>query len=70
MRKVNQRGYKIMNWLRDVIYTPLLKFSLKYRFFSLSGFVVALMLTISSVQGGIIGLDFFQQLPVILLQLT
>ena len=48
-----------MNWLRDVVYTPLLKFSLKYRFFSLSGFIVALMLTISSVQGGIIGLDFF-----------
>lgn len=59
MRNINQRGYKIMNWLRDVIYTPLLKFSLKYRFFSLSGFIVALMLTISSVQGGIIGLDFF-----------
>ncbi len=59
MRNINQRGYKIMNWLRDIIYTPLLKFSLKYRFFSLSGFIVALMLTISSVQGGIIGLDFF-----------
>ncbi len=59
MRNINQRGYKIMNWLRDFIYTPLLKFSLKYRFFSLSGFIVALMLTISSVQGGIIGLDFF-----------
>ena len=59
MRKINQRGYKIMNWLRDIIYTPMLKFSLKYRFFCLSGFIVALMLTISSVQGGIIGLDFF-----------
>jgi len=59
MRNINQRGYKIMNWLRDIIYTPLLKFSLKYRFLSLSGFLVALMLTISSVQGGIIGLDFF-----------
>ena len=59
MRGINQKGYKIMNWLRDIIYTPLLKFSLKYRFFSLSGFIVALMLTISSVQGGIIGLDFF-----------
>ena len=59
MRNINQRGYKIMNWLRDVIYTPLLKFSLKYRFFSLSGFIVALMITVSSVQGGIIGLDFF-----------
>ncbi len=59
MRNINQRGYKIMNWLRDKIYTPLLKFSLKYRFFSLSGFIVALMLTISSVQGGVIGLDFF-----------
>ena len=59
MRKINQKGYKIMDWLRDNIYTPLLKFSLKYRFFSLSGFIVALMLTISSVKGGIIGLDFF-----------
>ena len=59
MRNINQRGYKIMNWLRDIIYTPLLNFSLKYRFLSLSGFLVALMLTISSVQGGIIGLDFF-----------
>ena len=59
MRNINQRGYKIMNWLRDIIYTPLLKFSLKYRFLSLSGFLVALILTISSVQGGIIGLDFF-----------
>ena len=59
MRKINQKGYKIMNWLRDIIYTPLLRFSLKYRFLSLSGFIVALMLTLSSVKGGIIGLDFF-----------
>ena len=59
MRNINQKGYKIMNWLRDYIYTPLFRFSLKYRFLSFSGFVVALMLTISSVQGGIIGLDFF-----------
>ena len=59
MRKLNAYGFKIMNWLRDKIYTPTLKFSLKNRFASLSGFIAALYLTVSSVIGGIIPIDFF-----------
>ena len=37
------QGYRIMNWLRDKVYSPTLKFALKNRFASLSGFVAALV---------------------------
>ena len=59
MKKLNQRGYQAMDWLRDKIYTPMLRFGLEYRFLSLSGFIAALMLTVSSVFGGIIPMTFF-----------
>ena len=55
MRSVNNKGFEIMKWLRDKIYSPTLKFALKNRFLSFSGFIAALYLTISSVFGGIIG---------------
>ena len=59
MKKINAKGFKIMNWLRDKIYSPTLKFALQNRFASLSGFLAALSLTASSVIGGIIPVDFF-----------
>ena len=59
MKKLNQKGYRVMDWLRDKIYTPMLRFGLEYRFLSLSGFIAALMLTVSSVFGGIIPMTFF-----------
>ena len=59
MRSINNKGFMLMRWLREKIYTPTLKFALKYRFLSLSGFIAALYLTISSVFGGIIGVTFF-----------
>ena len=59
MKKLNQRGYRAMDWLRDKIYTPMLRFGLEYRFLSLSGFIAALMLTVSSVFWGYNSDDFF-----------
>ena len=59
MKKINSKGFEIMNWLRDKIYSPMLKFGLENRFASLSGFIAALYLTVSSVIGGIIPVDFF-----------
>ena len=59
MRTVNDKGFQLMRWLRDTVYSPTLKFALKYRFLSFSGFIAALYLTISSVFGGIIGVTFF-----------
>ena len=59
MRTINDKGFQLMRWLRDTVYSPTLKFALKYRFLSFSGFIAALYLTISSVFGGIIGVTFF-----------
>ena len=59
MKKLNAKGFEIMDWLRDKIYSPTLKFALQNRFASLSGFLAALYLTVSSVIGGIIPVDFF-----------
>ena len=59
MKKINSKGFEIMDWLRDKIYSPTLKFALQNRFASLSGFIAALSLTVSSVIGGIIAVDFF-----------
>ena len=59
MKKLNSKGFEIMDWLRDKIYSPTLKFALENRFASLSGFIAALYLTVSSVIGGIIPIDFF-----------
>ena len=59
MRLINSKGFQIMDWLRDKIYSPALAFSLQYRFLSLSGFVAALYLTFNSVTSGIIPVDFF-----------
>ena len=59
MRGVNEKGFQLMKWLRDKVYSPTLKFALKNRFLSFSGFIAALSLTVSSVFGGIIGVTFF-----------
>ncbi len=59
MRKINKLGNELMIWLREKIYGPTLSFALKNRLLSFSGFVAALLLTIGSIGGGIIGVTFF-----------
>lgn len=59
LRGFNATGEKIMNWMRDHLYTPALIFSLKNKFFTFSLFVIALILTYGSVGGGIIKTAFF-----------
>ena len=59
MRGVNNKGFQLMRWLREKVYSPTLKFALKNRFLSFSGFISALYLTVSSVFGGVIGVTFF-----------
>ena len=59
MRTINDKGFQLMKWLRDRVYSPTLKFALRNRFLSFTGFIAALYLTISSVFGGIIGVTFF-----------
>ncbi len=58
-RSVNAFGDKIMNFMRDKIYTPVLTFTLRYKFFSLIILICMMMLTIASIKGGIVGTTFF-----------
>ncbi|MEN8817561.1 MAG: efflux RND transporter permease subunit [Nonlabens sp.] len=59
MRIVNDYGDKAMNWMRDKLYAPALRFTLKYKFFAFSLFLSAFALTIGSVQGGVVGVTLF-----------
>jgi multidrug efflux pump subunit AcrB len=61
LRYINKFGDFIMRWLRDKVYSPILRFSLNYKFLTISLFVVFFMLTNASFQGGIIRGAFFPQ---------
>ncbi|MGB3591969.1 MAG: efflux RND transporter permease subunit [Nonlabens sp.] len=62
MRVVNEYGDKAMNWMRDTVYAPLLRFTIKYKLFVFSLFATVLILTIGSVQGGIVGVTLFPRI--------
>lgn len=62
LRVINQIGDAIMRWLRDNLYSPILRFSLENKFFTFALFVVFAMLTMASVKGGIVRVAFFPQI--------
>ena len=64
MRTINDKGFQLMKWLRDRVYSPTLKFALRNRFLSFTGFIAALYLIISSVFGGVIGVTFFPMIDI------
>jgi len=59
LRVLNQVGDRIMNFLRDRFYAPILRFSLANKFLMFSIFLSALILTGGSIGGGIINTTFF-----------
>ncbi|MFT5845969.1 MAG: multidrug efflux pump subunit AcrB [Psychroserpens sp.] len=62
LRYINKFGDRIMNWLRDKLYSPSLRFALKYKFLTFSFFIVFIILTKASFEGGIIRGAFFPQI--------
>ena len=62
LRYINTFGDSIMRWLRDNAYSPVLKFALKQKLFTFSLFIVLFILTISSIQGGILRVAFFPRI--------
>ncbi|AXG68857.1 multidrug resistance protein MdtB [Kordia sp. SMS9] len=62
LRYINTLGDAIMKWLRDKMYSPTLKFALKHKFLTFSFFIVFLILTQASFQGGIIRGAFFPRI--------
>ncbi|SOE22872.1 Multidrug efflux pump subunit AcrB [Spirosomataceae bacterium TFI 002] len=59
LRDINKIGDKIITFLRDRIYMPVFKFSLKYKLLVVSVFLGLFMLTIGAINGGIIRRAFF-----------
>ncbi|WP_297761223.1 efflux RND transporter permease subunit [uncultured Muriicola sp.] len=70
LRVINQSGDRAMAWLRDKMYSPTLRFALKYKLLTFSFFVFALLLTFGSVGGGIIRTAFFPQIASDRVQVT
>ena len=57
--RFNVWGDKIMNYLRDRFYTPVLTWSLNYKPVALSILVALLMMTVGAMKGGVIKGTFF-----------
>ncbi len=62
LRAINRWGDSFMAWMRDKFYSPVLRFALKYKLFVFSIFVFALLLTLGSIQGGIVRKSFFPRI--------
>ncbi|MCM4150825.1 AcrB/AcrD/AcrF family protein [Arenibacter sp. N53] len=59
LRVINEWGDSFMVWMRDKLYGPLLRFSLRYKLLMFSIFVMLLFLSFGSIGGGIIRTAFF-----------
>jgi len=62
LRKFNENGDRFMKYLRDTLYSPVLKFALRQRFITFSILLAILILTIGAFKGGIIKSAFFPNL--------
>lgn len=59
MRNINKWGDTLMQWLNDKVYSPLLRFTLKFKILVFAIFLALFILTIGAVRGGIIGTTLF-----------
>lgn len=62
---------KVLFFFRDKLYVPVLKFSLKHKFFVIAFFISLFMITIGGIKGGIIKFTFFpfierNEIPIVL----
>ncbi len=62
LRYINTFGDRIMSWLRDKMYAPVLRFTLQNKIFVFLLFVCIMLLTQASVSGGIIRTAFFPRI--------
>ncbi len=62
LRIINKVGDRMMVWMRDKLYSPALRFTLRYKILTFAFFVVAFILTIGSMGGGIVRTAFFPRI--------
>jgi multidrug efflux pump subunit AcrB len=58
-RRFNALGERIMSFLRDKFYMPLLRFTMQHKFIMTSSILAMLILTLGAIGGGIIRTSFF-----------
>ncbi len=59
LRFFNEKGDQFMQYMRDKLYTPLLRFTLRNQLITLSVILGLFILTVSSIIGGVIGVTIF-----------
>lgn len=62
MRVINKVGDRAMVWMRDELYSPFLRFSMRNSFFTFALFVALMIATFGSIGGGIIQTAFFPRI--------
>lgn len=62
LRVINDAGDRFMRWMRDTLYSPLLRFALNYKLLMFGIFAMAFILTFGFVGGGIVRTAFFPRI--------
>ncbi|MGB5437394.1 MAG: efflux RND transporter permease subunit [Maribacter sp.] len=62
LRVINKAGDRFMKWMRDRLYSPTLRFVMQYKMLSFGIFMMLFILTLGSIQGGIIRTSFFPRI--------
>ncbi len=62
LRLINTFGDRIMQWLRDKLYSPIFRFALQNRIFSFSIFLVLLILSVGFIMGGVVRTSIFPRI--------
>ncbi|MFM1879323.1 MAG: hypothetical protein RLZZ241_2189 [Bacteroidota bacterium] len=59
LREINKIGDRMMVWMRDSLYVPSLRFTMTHKLLTFAFFIVAFVLTLGSIGGGIVRTSFF-----------
>lgn len=70
LRVINTYGDRMMGWLRDKLYSPILAYALSHKAITVSMFLAFFLLTLGSFQGGIIRGAFFPRVASDRIQVT
>ncbi|WP_149276787.1 efflux RND transporter permease subunit [Pareuzebyella sediminis] len=62
LRVINEMGDRFMAWMRDNLYSPSLRFALRYKVLTFAFFVMALFLTLGAIGGGVVRTAFFPRI--------
>ena len=70
LRVINKSGDAFMIWMRDKLYSPALRFSMRYKLLMFGIFAMTLLLTLGTIGGGIIRTSFFPRIASDRVQIT